>query len=147
MPLKGFRNLISLELYNFYGNEYQLIKGIVDVLAGCPNLETLGLAKLCACDAELPESVILDGEDGEDGECRFLEKLCDSFDCRGGSPLKIHTLRLGTGIIFHGLESGSDDGNNYLAKLVDLSRLKCLHMFNDLVKWDIDEEGLPLLIN
>jgi hypothetical protein len=140
MPLKGFRNLTSLELYNFYGNETRLVRDVVNVLVDCPNLKALGLGLLCDCDTELlPEIVILEGE------CEFLEKLCLRFESQRGSPLKLHTLRLGTGMcLFH---SSSPEGINFLAKLVDLSGLKCLHVFNDLVKYDIDDDGWGLEID
>jgi hypothetical protein len=44
-------------------------------------------------------------------------------------------------------ESSSVEGVDFLSKLVDLSGLKCLHVFNDLIKYDIDDDGWPLQIN
>lgn len=74
IPLEGFRNLTSLELYNFYGTEAPLIREITGVLVNSPNLKTLGLGLLCDCDAEmLLEQTILEGE------CEFLENLCLRF--------------------------------------------------------------------
>jgi hypothetical protein len=44
-------------------------------------------------------------------------------------------------------ESSSVEGVDFLSKLVDLSGLKCLHVFNDLIKYDMDDDGWPLQIH
>jgi hypothetical protein len=140
IALEGFRNLTSLELYNFHGTESHLIKEITGVLVNSPNLKTLGLGLLCDCDAGmLLEVTILEGE------CKFLENLCLRFQSQKASPLKLHTLKLGTGMCLS--EPRSVENVDFLAKLVDISGLKCLHLFNDLVKYDIDDDSWPLYIN
>jgi hypothetical protein len=61
--LKGFQNLTSLTLLNFYGNFVTLAAELADVLGNCPALKhlALGLACDCYCDS-LPEAVVLEEE-------------------------------------------------------------------------------------
>src|ERR1700733_3103506 len=47
ISLEGFKNLTSLELYNFYRDPDSLMLDIVDVLAECPCLKTLGRGFAC----------------------------------------------------------------------------------------------------
>lgn len=148
MPLKGFRNLTSLELYNFYGNETQLVKELAKVLIDCSNLTTLGLGLLCDCDVQItPEIIVLDEE------CEFLEHLCHHFASRGAKPLHLQTLKLGTGMCLVDStgssheENDSHERNNFLAKLTDLETLRTLHVFNDLVKNGHDDDGWGLEID
>jgi len=152
MPLKGFRNLTSLELYNFYGTETQHVKDLANVLIDCTNLKTLGLGLLCDCDIQItPEIIILDEE------CEFLEQLCHYFASKGATPLHLQKLRLGTGMCLidstgsshedSSHENSSHERNSFLAKLVDLNELKTLHVFNDLVKNGLDDDVWGLEID
>jgi hypothetical protein len=128
MPLTGFRNLTSLELYNFYGNESMLKVKIARALSQSPKLETLGLAMACDCDCfDLPEAVILEGE------CDFLEGLSIEYgSLPDTAPLQLRKFRIGTGVYL--FKPKATESGNYLAKLVDISKLEKFHIFNDLVK-------------
>jgi hypothetical protein len=135
ITLKGFRNLTSLEVYHFYGDEERILKDLVSALVDSPHLQTLGLALACDCDCDaLPEAVIMDFE------FDFLENLCVEYGSRKPtSPLPLKTLKLGHGMYL--LKSESTVIDNYLAKLVKISDLRTLHIFNGLMKWEsIDEE-------
>lgn len=134
MPLNGFRNLTSLELYQFYGNETQLINDIADVLSNCPRLKKLGLGMACDYDCDgAPEVLIMPGD------CSFLERLCMRYEGqRKSPPLKLETLRLGNGMFLH--SPSSPDGSNFLLKLLKVDELKSLHVFNGLVKGDMDDD-------
>ena len=128
MPLAGFRNLTSLELYNFFGNESLLKVKIARALSQSPKLETLGLAMACDCDCfDLPEAVILEGE------CDFLEGLSIEYgSLPDTAPLQLRKFRIGTGVYL--FKPKATESGNYLAKLVDISKLEKFHIFNDLVK-------------
>jgi len=141
MPLNGFRNLTSLELYQFYGNETRLINDIADVLSDCPRLKRLGLGMACDYDCGgAPEVLIMPGD------CSFLERLCVRYESqRKSPPLKLETLRLGNGMFLH--SPSSPDGSNFLRKLLKVDGLKSLHVFNGLVKGDFDDEEEPMEID
>jgi len=94
VPLPGFRNLVSLELYRFYGDLAKTTREIVDLLSNCPKLRTLGLGLACNYDCEVaPESVVL-----EEDKTSFLESLCVRYGDTGNLPLALHTPRLGDGM-------------------------------------------------
>jgi hypothetical protein len=137
IPLAGFKNLTSLELYNFYGNLDTLVEDIADALGECPCLKTLGLGWGCAYDCEdLPEALLIDEE------LTFLQKLCLDYGSRSqSSPLALDTLRLGQGMfLYDSVLPHSPQTAKYLCKLVQVDALKRLHVWNGLVKWDIDDE-------
>ncbi|KAH7336582.1 hypothetical protein BKA65DRAFT_506760 [Rhexocercosporidium sp. MPI-PUGE-AT-0058] len=132
IPLAGFRNLTSLELYNIGGKEVDEIQGITQALSSSPHLRKLGLGLGWRTDCEgIPEILLIRGE----GD--FLLDLCSRYHSLGMSPLKLETLRLG-----HGVFPCSDKPNtgNFLANLVDMSGLKTLHLFNGLVRGHDDED-------
>jgi hypothetical protein len=140
MGLKGFNGLTSLELYQFYGLESQLVKDIANVLSDCPGLRKLGLGMACDfnCD-QFPELLEVDGNYG------FLENLCLEYGTRS-SPLALETLRLGHGLFLY--ESTSPDTGNYLAKLVKIKDIKTLHIFNGpIFEGDGWEEGTPMEVD
>ncbi|PMD38563.1 hypothetical protein L207DRAFT_568185 [Hyaloscypha variabilis F] len=137
IPLDGFKNLTSLELYNFFGEPDPLIHDIANVLAECPDLKTLGLGFACDFDCyNSPEVLILSEE------IHFLEKLCETYGSQPGiRPLVLETLRLGHGIfLFESVMQGDSETNKYLAKLVHLETLRNLYIYNSLVKQDLDDE-------
>jgi hypothetical protein len=133
--LKGFRNLTSLEVYHFYGDKVRILKDLVSALGDSPRLQTLGLALAVDCDCEqFPEAVILEDE------IDFFEKLCAEYGSRKTtSPLPLKTLKLGHGMYL--FQSASTVTDNYLANLVKVSGLRTLHIFNGVIKIDIDEEA------
>jgi hypothetical protein len=135
ITLKGFRNLTSLEVYHFYGDKARISKDLVSALEDSPHLQTLGLALAIDCDCEqFPEAVILEDE------IDFFEKLCAEYGSRKTtSPLPLKTLKLGHGMCL--FQSASTIIENYLAKLVKISGLRTLHIFNGLMKMDIDDEA------
>lgn len=128
MPLLGFCNLVSLELYNFFGLHFMLAFDIARALTASPQLKTLGLGMTFDFDCDrLPASLIL--EDKEN----FLEKLCTQFgeQNNSGQQLRLETLRLGYGMWLWE-PSHSEDPGQYLTKLCDLSQLEVLHIYNGL---------------
>lgn len=134
IPLKGFRNLVSLQLFQFFGEEPQLVKNIVGVLRDCPALKTLGLGLSCEFDCDqIPEIL------SASGDCDFLEKLCLKYGTRS-APLALNTLRLGQGMFVY--KSKSPNTGNYLSKLVKFGDIKTLHIYNGLVhetdEWDFE---------
>jgi hypothetical protein len=112
----------------------RLTKDIAHVLSSCPGLKLLGLGMNCDFDAEnYPETFILETDS------YFLEKLCSQYGARSStSPLTLETLRLGTDLWLR--KSRPQNGTNFLTKLLDLSRLEKLHIFNSLVKDEGDDE-------
>jgi hypothetical protein len=76
-----------------------------------------------------------------DFEFDFLENLCVEYGTRKPtSPLPLKTLKLGHGMYL--LKSKSTVIDNFLAKLVKISDLRTLHIFNGLMKWEsMDEEA------
>ena len=147
VPLEGFKNLTSLELYNFFGNDESLITDLVDVLEECPGLKTLGLSCGCDYDCEnLPESLLMPEEDFD-----FLMKLCENYGSRSRlSPLALDTLRLGQGMYIFDLsimQPVVENQGKYLPKLVRMETLKNLHLFNGLVKEDIYDDPEPLEVD
>ena len=132
--LHGFRNLTSLELYNFYGEPDGLIVDIVGALARFPGLKTLGLSFACDFDCyDLPEALIFGGE------MHFFERLCVEYDGRRElHPLALETLRLGHGMYL--FEADFSKSKNYLAKMVQLKNLRNFNISNGLVKWGPEDE-------
>ncbi|KUJ24634.1 uncharacterized protein LY89DRAFT_776708 [Mollisia scopiformis] len=127
--LRGFRNLTSLELYHFFGDETRLIRDIVILLSDSPHLKCLGLGKAHDADCDGTPEVII-----TDGKYRFFKKLCKRYASRqkkNTPPLNLETLKLGHGMFLK--PSGTRDTGNYLAKLVKLDKLKVLHLFNSLL--------------
>ncbi|KAF8846537.1 hypothetical protein BDZ45DRAFT_788483 [Acephala macrosclerotiorum] len=135
MPILGFQNLTSLEIYNFHKREDEdAIKDLAKVLHVCPGLKKLGLGR------ELGE--LADDLGSEDGvsdtaevtdsqieKFRFIEKLCHEYSSMTAAPpLGLTTLRLGTSMLL--LKTKSNGAQNYLSKLVNLSGLKVLHIWN-----------------
>ncbi len=148
IPLEGFKNLTSLELYNFFGNPESLIPDLVDALGECPGLKTLGLSSGCDYDCEnLPEALLIDDEEDFD----FLHKICENYGSRSRlSPLALDTLRLGQGMyifdssIMHPVVKNQ---GKYLPKLVQIETLKNLHLFNGLLKEDVYDDPEPLEVD
>ncbi|PVH77306.1 hypothetical protein DL98DRAFT_656853 [Cadophora sp. DSE1049] len=137
IPVSGFHNLTSLELYNIGGKEADEIKGITAALGSSPHLKKLGLGLGWRADCEgTPEILLIRGE----GD--FLLDLCTSYHALGKSPLNLETLRLG-----HGVFPSTDkpDTGNFLARLVKMSGLKTLHLFNGLVRGADDEDAYLLV--
>lgn len=137
MPLNCFQNLTSLELFSFYSSrdKPQLVKDIASLLSRCPGLKMLGLGLACDVDCNnVPESLIIDDD------YHFLEHLCMFYRSNGNAPpLALETLRLGHGMfLFQYLFSS--EKNDFLSKLVKVAGLKTLHIFNDFIKYDSEEE-------
>jgi hypothetical protein len=138
--LKGFKNLASLELFHFYGEEPELIDNMATVLRDCPGLKRLGLGLSCEFDCDqIPEILVASGD------CDFLEKLCLKYGTRS-SPLALETLRLGHGMFVY--KSKSPNTGNYLSKLVKFRDIKTLHIYNGLVHEtdDWDFEPVPMQV-
>jgi hypothetical protein len=79
-------------------------------------------------------------------EIDFFERLCVEYGSRRGMPpLPLQTLKLGHGM--YPLKSKSTIIDNYLAKLVRVTSLRTLHIFNGLIKiGSIDEEAETMKI-
>jgi len=138
--LKGFKTLASLELFQFYGKEPELIDNMANILRDCPGLKRLGLglAREFDCD-QIPEILVATGD------CDFLEKLCLKYGT-SSSPLALETLRLGHGMFVYKPKSPST--GNYLSKLVKFWDIKTLHIYNGLVHEtdDWDFEPVPMQV-
>ncbi|KAK0115629.1 hypothetical protein ONS95_000101 [Cadophora gregata] len=139
--LQGFKNLTSLELYNFYGDCKAILKDIANTLAECPCLKKLGLGRATKTTygdqngIGSDELLILDDVD-------LLESLCLLYGAQVGTlPLKVHTLRLGYSMFF--TEPSSSTVGNYLTKLLDLRTLKSLEMYNGYVLLDAADVSDP----
>jgi len=131
--LTGFKNLTSLELYNFYGEQDPLVLDIAGALARCPGLRTLGLSFACDIDCDNSPEVLIFGE-----EMAFFEKLCVEYDAQSEAhSLRLETLRLGHGMYLCKAEYSKAE--KYLAKMVNLENLRNFYIYNGLVKWDIDD--------
>jgi hypothetical protein len=141
IPLEGFKNLTSLELYNFFGDPDSLIPDLVDALGECPGLKTLGLSWACDYDCETSPEALLFGN-----EVYFLKELCEKYGSRSWlSPLPLDTLRLGKGMyIDHPKISVGKIQGKYLPELVQMETLKNLHLFNGLTRVDIGDDAEPL---
>lgn len=135
-PLKGFRNLSSIELYGFQDPNDDLFGQLADVLTECPRLRTLGLSMMSTYDVDEYPDTLLVNELYMD----FLEKLCNEYSAkRGGKPLELQTLRLGHGMYMFSKNWDSDEDSdeeqewclvNFLADFVKLDSLRNLHLYN-----------------
>ncbi|KAH7317305.1 hypothetical protein BKA65DRAFT_365633, partial [Rhexocercosporidium sp. MPI-PUGE-AT-0058] len=124
IPLGGFRNLITLELYHIGGNEAEEVKDITTALSYSPHLGKLSLGFGWRIGCEGPLDIL-----HVRGEGDFLLYIYSRYQSLGKSPLKLKTLRLGHGLFprTHRLNAG-----NFIAKLVGMSSLKTLYLFNGL---------------
>jgi hypothetical protein len=133
IPLHGFKNLASLELYNFYGNFPSLIEDLVNVLADCPELKVLGLGMQYDDGVEDPP-----GHLHVNPATDFIEKLCLDYEVRcGTSPLPLNTLRLGRGVLPSRFVFKTDRA--YLKKLVKLNGLRNVHLYNGSAEYEEDD--------
>jgi hypothetical protein len=138
ITLKGFRNLASLEVYHFNDEKWRLLKDLIDTLEDCPHLQTLGLGFACDFNSvEFPEAIVVGDEDLD-----FLEKLCLGYGSRTSAlPLPLKTLKLGHGMfLLKPKKTSSIVIENFLAKLVRISNLRTLHLFNGLFMMGVDAE-------
>jgi hypothetical protein len=136
--LIGFRNLASLELYQLYGDEKCITTEVALVVSECPGLKILGLGWACEFEGgRIPEVLVL-----EDGS-QFFERLCLAYESRGKAPLALHTLRLGAGICPS--RSTSKGAMGLFAGLVNVSRLKVLHIYNGLIKYGSPDAETDLM--
>jgi hypothetical protein len=130
--LDGFKNLTSLELYNFYGSFPSLVDNLVNALANCPELKVLGLG--------MQYDDIFDGmpdDLSENYHVEFLAKLCMVYASRKGtSPLRLNTLRLGHELFLYKHSFRLDIDHMYLSKLVQLDCLKTFHIHNGSINYD-----------
>lgn len=141
IPLKGFSNLTSLEIYNFYGKQAQLVEELAALLSRCPGLKTLGLGLSCDADFDIfPESVVIEGD------LNFLESLCLAYGSFADGPLPLDTLRLGWGMCV--FESNFPEVGNFLKLLFKADTLRTLHVFNGLIHLgSIEEEADDMSIS
>lgn len=132
IPLHGFKNLASLELYNFHGNFPSLIEDLVNVLADCPELKVLGLGMQYDDGVEaLPDHLLVNHI------TEFIEKLCLDYGSRCGTPpLPLNTLRLGRGVLPSRLIKPD---RAYLNKLVKLNGLRNVHLYNGSAEYEEDD--------
>ncbi len=128
VSLKGFSNLTSLELYEFYGDYTDLGKELATFLKDLPMLKTLGLGIQYPCDANGVSEVVVIRDKN-----LFMEGLCLEYHSQKVSPLALETLRLGRGTLFYKYEPTSPD--NPLAKLVKVEGLKTFHVWNRWVRF------------
>lgn len=134
MPLFGFKNLTSLELYHFYDRALDAIRSIARLLGDNQGIRKLGLAIGCETDVSgIPEILVAPPERG------FLERLCKEYSrLKSVAPLPLDTLRLGHGLFLRA--SKSSDTGNYLQSLIKTESLKTIHVFNGFISEE-DEES------
>ena len=127
IPLTGFGNLTSLEIFNVFGKQDTLVEDISSLLARSPSLNCLGLGLACCGDWErVPEVVVIPGK------CDFLAKLCQAYNNVSKNPLSLDTLTLGWGLCV--LEPELPEVGNYLELLFKPAELRKLHMYNGYVR-------------
>jgi hypothetical protein len=136
--LHVFSNLTSLELCRIYGNGTILVDDIAKALGRCPHLRQLALGmKMSTWGLEVVVRSL--GNDKMD----ILELLCLRYSERENwAPLKLHTLRLGYGMYLR--KPRSSDKGNYVAKLTQVSALRCLHVCNGFVYRIATDSSDPL---
>jgi hypothetical protein len=128
---RDFRNLSSFELHRIYGKGPLLADDIAQCLIGSPNLKVLalGLDSDVNTDTMFFDSLVLDHYEN------ILKDLCHIYKDRyNGSPLALHTLRLGYGVV--PLETPDGNDQRYLNKLVETRGLRVLQIFNGLATSD-----------
>lgn len=142
VPLKGFRNLVSLELYGIWADESHQLDTmafeIAQALSDNPQLRKLGLAMACEMDCDSHPGILVSGN------IKFLESLCGAYESRCQSkPLALHTLRLGHQTFSYSY--GMVASTAFIEKLVRMEGLQTFHLFNGLVRetWD-DDFDAPL---
>ena len=126
IQLSSFKNLNSLELYNFFGNRAGLMEDMVYVLRERPGLKVLGLGMAYEQDFEGGTAELNDTNYFID----FIDRLCIDYGSQDKTPpLALETLRLGHGMF---LSAGSifHKERIYLNKLVRLDCLHSLHIYN-----------------
>jgi len=124
--IEGFRGLVSLELYNLFGNCPDIRTQIACVLSHSPGLKTLGLSLAMRYSSPLIITVSKPVILGEEG--RFLEDLCMEFHTISERSLKLSKIRLGLGL--HLFPSMSQNTGNYLEKLTSLGDIKAIYIYN-----------------
>lgn len=140
VPLRGFRNLTSLEVYNLCTDYDGIIKDMGSALCDSPFLKKLGLG--CAVAYDLHDDAIIYRSPGHDAD--FFERLCKFYGSASKTgPLALETLRLGQGIFLgdptfsSGVRHSKE--SHPLTKLVNVKSLEVLHIYNGLVR---DEDDL-----
>lgn len=130
----GFQNLVSLELINISAASGALAVDIGRVLAVCPKMDTLNLALACDIDNE-DNQLIFDTY----GQPCFLGVICSSYAAMTERRLALSTLQLGRGMSTLNAESQTNktENINFLALLLDLSKLRNLDIFNGKVMYNV----------
>ena len=144
VPLKGFRNLSSLEFYHFfYDDKARVLEDLASTLADSPHLQTLGLGMACNFEVYKNPDVLW-----VEDELDFFERLCMEYGSQASAaPLPLKCLKLGHGMfIMKSQPTATGSPDNYLAKLVKTSGLKTLHIFNGLFTMDIEENPQTLQV-
>lgn len=136
-PLKGFRNLTSLELYAIYKDYDRQVKDMASVLCESPFLKKFSLG--FASEVNGDDEAILFGGPGREAD--FFKRLCEFYGSKCKKPpLALETLRLGWGIF---LDKPSEaTGGHYLTKLLTIKSLKVLHLYNGFVESELEENDL-----
>ena len=104
------------------------------VLCDSPFLKKLGLAFASEITNDDDEAILFGGPRHPTD---FLERLCEFYSsiCKKG-PLSLETLRLGHG--FYLGKPSKATNSHYLTKLVAVDSLQVLHIYNGLVKNELD---------
>lgn len=128
LPLKGFSNLRSLEIYNFFDYieflRYSevLTKDIAALRSRSPGVKTLGLGM--ACDEVDSDGINVNRSD-------FLEMMCQEYSRLDNLPLSLDTLRLGYVMcVCESKVESVRNGPNFLEGLFRVECLRVLHFYN-----------------
>ncbi|CZR54088.1 uncharacterized protein PAC_03971 [Phialocephala subalpina] len=135
IPIKGFRNLKSLEIYQFrQADDNVFISELVQTLYNCPQLKKLGVGQECDFDQLYSHEYLLHYDNTD-----VLEQICKRYSANESTiPLELTTLRLGYGMFLFNSDSAVNE--NYLSKLVKLDGLKALHIWNGAIKREEDDD-------
>jgi hypothetical protein len=144
IPLDGFVNLTSLQLFNLYGAFDALAKDIAAFLGRCPSLKSLGLGIACKFSGVIPHEPLLMGE-----EVDFLEKLCIKYEKQAPKPrLELETLRLGQGMFHRSNETHGEprpaEHCRYPCSVGQMNELKIFHIYNGLVTDEVGGDGFSV---
>ncbi|RAL64846.1 hypothetical protein DID88_001442 [Monilinia fructigena] len=117
------------EISNLIGEQIYALRlfkslGALAQTFNCPNLKSLGLGQGADLDFSYLWPAVIQTEDDD-----FLEQLCLLYQTRyKGSPLNLHTLRLGYGTSPYAPKLKNN--HSYLKKLVSTKELRTLDLFN-----------------
>ncbi|KAF7945700.1 uncharacterized protein EAE97_004738 [Botrytis byssoidea] len=121
--VSGFVNLTSLELYALHGDNYSIIRDLIEILRTSPALQILGIG---LTGEWIPDTQAFLHREGT-RDC--LSELCRLYrEEPETSPLNLRELKLGCGMV--PWFSMSQDNTRCLSGLLNTQSLQELQLFN-----------------